>query len=389
MMNIGIACHPTHGGSGVVATELGKNLAKRGHSIHFITYEVPFRLGSFDRKVCFHSVETNQYAVFKYPPQELALANRMAQVAKEYHLDVMHVHYAIPYSICALLAKQMVNHSFRLITTLHGTDVTILGEDPSLKSMIEFGINQSDAVTAVSDSLVQQTEEQFSIQVPIKRIYNFVDQAVYYPRDMTAERQKFAEPNEKILLHISNFRPVKRVKDVVAIFNLIQKKQPAKLLLVGGGPDLPAVTSYINELGLSSKVMILGKQDEVSSLFSLADLLLLPSAKESFGMVAIEAMACGVPVISSDVGGLPEVIEHGKTGFLAPIGDVESMAEQALLLLQRPVLYELFSLRGIEQVKRKFTMESIVDQYEALYKQVLARGGDTCGQNGQNFCPNP
>lgn len=388
-MRIGIACHPTHGGSGVVATELGKNLAKRGHSVHFIAYEMPFRLGSFDRNICFHSVETTKYAVFKYPPQELSLANRIAQVARDYQLDLMHVHYAIPYSVCALIAKLIVKCSFQLVTTLHGTDVTILGEDPTLKEMIEFGINKSDAVTAVSDSLVQQTKEQFSIQVPIQRIYNFVDPQIYHPGNASEERAEFAAPNEKILLHISNFRTVKRVRDVVTTFYLIQQKLPAKLLLVGDGPDLPMVREYVRQLGLSSKVMIMGKQDEVARFFSLADLLLLPSAKESFGMVAIEAMACGVPVIASDVGGLPEVIEHNKTGFLAPVGDVQSMAKYAVELLEKPTLHRLFSLRGIERVRRYFSMERIVDQYEALYQQVLERGGNACGQDEKNCCSNP
>lgn len=383
-MKIGIACHPTHGGSGVVATELGKSLAKRGHSVHFITYDVPFRLGSFDRNIMVHSVDTPHYAVFKYPPHDLALANRMAQVAREHHLDVMHVHYAIPYSICALLAKQIVNHSFYLVTTLHGTDVTVLGEAPSLKSMIEFGINKSDAVTAVSDSLAAQSKEKFSIEVPIQRIYNFVDEFEYRRQDVSEERLKFATPQEKVLLHVSNFRPVKRTKDVVSIFDQIQKQIPAKLLLVGEGPELFAVKEYVRELGLSLKVVFLGKQDEVSSLYSLADLLLIPSEKESFGLVAIEAMACGVPVIGSNAGGLPEVISHGETGLLSQVGDVSDMANNALRLLQNQTMYRLFSLRGIERVKSRFSTERIVGQYESLYQRLLKSGGPYNGQKKES-----
>lgn len=374
-MKIGIACHPTHGGSGVVATELGKNLAKRGHSIHFITYDVPFRLDLSEQNIMVHRVKTPHYAAFMYPPHDLTLANLMAKVVTEYRLDVIHVHYAIPYSICALLAKQITNHSFSLVTTLHGTDVTILGEAPSLKKMIEFGINHSDAVTAVSDSLVQQTKEKFEVEVPIRRIYNFVNVAEYHDQDSSKEHLQYAAPNEKILLHVSNFRPVKRVKDVVRVFDRIQQRIPAKLLLVGEGPELVKVKEYVAGLGLTSKVWILGKQDNVTSLYSLADLLIIPSEKESFGLVAIEAMASGVPVIGSNAGGLPEVIKHGETGYLSAIGDVSDMAENALRLLTDPALHRQFSLKGIQRVNQHFSSNKIVSQYEALYRSLLKQGG--------------
>lgn len=380
-MRIGIVCHPTYGGSGVVASELGKSLSRRGHSVHFITYKIPFRLNALNPmnalnpKIYFHRVNTPHYEVLKYPPQDLSLTSRIAQVVKKHQLDLVHVHYAIPYTICALLAKQMVNHSFCLITTLHGTDVTTFGEDPLLQEIIEFAINQNDAVTVVSESLLKQARKFFSVQVPIRRIYNFIDPKVYYPREMNDERLQYAEPHEKLLLHVSNFRPVKRTKDVVSVFRLIQKQIPAKLLLVGEGPELPAVKKKIDEFGLGSKVMILGKKDTVSSLFSLADLLLLPSAKESFGLVAIEAMACGVPVVSSNAGGLPEVIKHGETGYLAEIGDIQSMADFALKLLCKPALYQLFSMRGIQRVKKFFSLPQIVDEYESLYREVLCGKG--------------
>ena len=387
-MKIGIACHPTHGGSGVVATELGKSLARRGHSVHFITYDVPFRLHSLEKNISVHRVKTPHYAAFKYPPHDLALANLMAKVASRYRLDVIHVHYAIPYSICAFLAKQIADHDFYVVTTLHGTDVTILGETPSLKKMIEFGINHSDAVTAVSNSLIEQTNNTFQIERPIQLIYNFVDLSEYNRQkrqDVSQKRLEFATPQEKILLHVSNFRPVKRVKDVVSVFNLIQKQIPAKLLLVGEGPELPSVKEYVDELGLTSKVLFLGKQNEVASLYSLADLFIIPSEKESFGLVAIEAMACGVPVIGSEAGGLPEVIKHGETGYLSPIGDVEDMAKHALHLLENPALHRLFSLRGLKRVKQLFSLKKIVSEYEALYRSFWSGGGVYSEQEEESF----
>lgn len=386
-MRIGIACHPTYGGSGVVATELGKELAKRGHSIHFITYDVPFRLDKFDQNIKVHHVDVPDYAVFLYPPHDLAFANLMAQVVNQYQLDIMHVHYAIPYSVYALLAREMANRSFYLVTTLHGTDVTVLGEAPSLKKIIELGINNSDAVTAVSDSLVEETKEKFTVNVPIQRIYNFVDPYEYRKKEVSQLRLKYASPEEKILLHVSNFRFVKRPKDVVSVFEKVQRKIPAKLLLVGAGPELPSIKRYVQELGLSSKVIFLGKQRDVTTLYSLADLLLIPSEKESFGLVAIEAMSSGVPVIASNAGGLPEVIDHGKTGFLSPVGDVSDMAKNALRLLQDPTMYQLFSVQAVEKVKKEFAMERIVGQYESLYQRLLSRGGsDNLGQEKESSC---
>ncbi|MBA4494487.1 N-acetyl-alpha-D-glucosaminyl L-malate synthase BshA [Paenactinomyces guangxiensis] len=370
-MRIGITCYPTHGGSGVVATELGKLLAERGHEIHFITYDMPFRLGRFHQNIRYHGVEANRYAVFKYPPYDLALASRMAQVAKAHQLDLLHVHYAVPHAIAAVLAKQMIGDQLKVVTTLHGTDITVLGEDPSLRDVICFGIQKSDAVTAVSESLAKQTRDLFCVDRHIERIYNFVDTRVYYPRDVSYLRSKYIDPDEKLLLHISNFRPVKRPEDVIAIFARVQEKIPCRLLLVGEGPEMPKIIERVEELGLTSKVIFLGKQDEVSQLISLADLLLLPSEKESFGLVALEAMACGVPAISSNAGGLPEVIEHGRTGFLSEAGDVEGMAQYAICLLQDDSLYQAFAQAGIERVKTTFSGEQIAAQYEAVYDRVI------------------
>lgn len=370
-MRIGITCYPTHGGSGVVATELGKILAERGHEIHFITYDMPFRLGNYHHNIYYHGVEANRYAVFKYPPYDLALASRMAQVAKMVHLDLLHVHYAVPHAIAAILAKQMVGDHLKVVTTLHGTDITVLGEDPSLRDIICLGIQKSDAVTAVSDHLVQQTKELFCVDRHIERIYNFVDVQVYYPREVSDLRKKCIKSHEKLLLHISNFRPVKRPLDVIEVFYRVLKEVPARLMLVGEGPEMPKVIEKVEELGIRERVMFLGKQDEVAQLISMADLLLLPSQKESFGLVALEAMACGVPTVASNVGGIPEVVVHGETGFLAEIGDVEKLAYHAVHLLKDERLYQQFSKNGIQRVKRYFSGDQIVKQYEEIYHQVI------------------
>lgn len=370
-MRIGITCYPSHGGSGVVATELGKLMAERGHQVHFITYDMPFRLGRFYHNIHYHEVEANRYAVFRYPPYDLALASRMAQVAKMHRLDLIHVHYAVPHAICAHLAKEMVGGWLKVVTTLHGTDITVLGEDASLKDIICFGINQSDAVTAVSDSLIRQTQEMLCIDKPLHRIYNFVDQRVYRPLDVSDIRSNYAAPTEKLLLHISNFRGVKRVPDVVRIFAKVQQEIPSRLILAGEGPELSRSMQLAEELGVASRIRFLGKQDEVARLISLADLLLLPSQKESFGLVALEAMACGVPTIGSEAGGIPEVVSHGETGLLSPIGEVDSMARDAVRLLSDPDLYQRFSQNGLQRVRDRFCAEKIADQYEHLYQQVI------------------
>jgi L-malate glycosyltransferase len=370
-MKIGFTCYPTHGGSGVIATELGKLLAERGHDIHFITYDMPFRLGGFQQNIFYHEVEVSRYSLFKYPPYDLTLASRMAQVAKLYELDLLHVHYAVPHSVSAFLAKQMVGEKLKVVTTLHGTDITVLGEDPTLHNIICFGMKQSDAVTAVSESLKQQTKELFSADQNIQRIYNFVDQRIYHPRNVRYLRDNYVCPSEKLIIHISNFRAVKRPQDVIRIFDQIQKSVPARLLLVGQGPEWSAIHQLVQSLNLTDKVNFLGRQDDVSQFMSIADLLLLPSAKESFGLVALEAMACGVPTVGARIGGIPEVVVHGETGFLAELGDVEEMAKHAINILQDESKHKLFVQNGLHRVDREFRADRIVDQYEILYKRVL------------------
>ncbi|HEX7056977.1 MAG TPA: N-acetyl-alpha-D-glucosaminyl L-malate synthase BshA [Bacilli bacterium] len=372
-LKIGITCYPSLGGSGVIATELGKLLAEKGHEIHFITHNMPFRLGAFHKNIVYHEVEVNDYSVFRHPPYDLSLASKQAQVAKLQNLDLLHVHYAVPHAICALLAKQMVGDRLKVVTTLHGTDITVLGQDESLSDLIRFGINKSDAVTAVSNDLIRETVQLLHIEKPIDLVYNFVDKRVYYPRECKWLRREFAGPREKIIMHISNFRPVKRLGDVIAIFRRVNEAIPSKLLLVGEGPDLPKVHCKVKELGIADRVIFLGKQDEVAQLVSLADLMLLPSEKESFGLVALEAMACGVPTVASTAGGIPELITHGETGYLAPVGDTETMALLAARLLTDPVLYKSFSQACIERACRKFNSDQIVEQYEHIYYRVLGK----------------
>ncbi|AIQ64606.1 N-acetyl-alpha-D-glucosaminyl L-malate synthase [Paenibacillus stellifer] len=371
LLKIGITCYPSLGGSGVVATELGKLLAEKGHEVHFITHSIPFRLGTFQKNIFYHEVEVNDYYVFRYPPYDLALATKMAQVAKMENLDLLHVHYAVPHAVCAFLAKQMVGGQIKVVTTLHGTDITVLGQDESLKDLIRLGINESDAVTAVSRDLIQETRRALDITAPIDLTYNFVDKRVYYPRDVTGLRELFAEPEEKILMHISNFRPVKRVSDVVDIFAKVSGRIPARLLLVGEGPELPKIQAKIAEMGLEDKVRFLGKQDEIAQVISMADLLLLPSEKESFGLVALEAMACGVPTVGSQAGGIPELVQHGVTGYLAPIGDTTSMADYAVRLLSDEKLAEQMREACLRRACQDFSKDIITDQYESIYYRVL------------------
>jgi N-acetyl-alpha-D-glucosaminyl L-malate synthase BshA len=371
LLKIGISCYPTLGGSGVVATELGKMMAERGHEVHFITDRMPFRLGQFHSNIFYHEVEVSDYYVFRYPPYDLALANKLAQVAKQENLDLLHVHYAMPHAICAYLAKQMVGEHLKVITTLHGTDITILGHDPSLKDLIRLAIHQSDAVTAVSQDLLLETYDVLSIEKPIDLVYNFVDLQDYALPSKPELRSQFAEPNEKIILHMSNFRPVKRILDVIEIFAKVHEKLPSRLMFVGEGPELTKAVARVKELGLSDKVHYLGKQNNIADVISMADLLLLPSEKESFGLVALEAMAGGVPTIGSNAGGIPEVVEHGVNGYLAPVGDTEAMAAYAIKLLSDSVLYQKFAKAGLERAQAHFSAEAVVDQYEEIYYRVV------------------
>jgi len=385
-LKIGITCYPTLGGSGVVATELGKLLAEKGHEIHFITHSMPFRLGKFDKNIFYHEVEVNDYYVFRFPPYDLSLANKLAQVAKMEELDLLHVHYAIPHAVCALLAKQMVGDHLKVVTTLHGTDITVLAQDESLSDLIRFAINQSDAVTAVSEDLIRETRNTLSIARPIELTYNFVDKRVYYPRDVSELRQEYARPDEKIVIHISNFRPVKRVTDVVEIFARVADKIPSRLIFVGEGPELSKVVCKVRNLGLSDRVTFCGKQDDVAQLLSLADVMLLPSEKESFGLVALEAMACGVPTVGSNTGGIPELISHGETGYLAPVGDTDLMADYAIHLLSDPHLYKKMSNACVHRARTKFCNFLITSQYEELYYRVLGRAMPEYLKVDENAC---
>ncbi|WP_274651616.1 N-acetyl-alpha-D-glucosaminyl L-malate synthase BshA [Paenibacillus humicola] len=370
-LKIGITCYPTLGGSGVVATELGKLLAEKGHEIHFITHSIPFRLGQFHKNIYYHEVEVNDYYVFRYPPYDLSLASKMAQVAKMQQLDLLHVHYAVPHAVCAFIAKRMAGEGLRTVTTLHGTDITVLAQDESLKDLIRLAINESDAVTAVSNDLIQETRDLLDIDRRIELTYNFVDKRIYYPRDCASLRSDFAREDEKILMHISNFRPVKRVGDVVEIFAKVAEVVPSRLVLVGEGPDLPKIQCKIRNLGIEDKVHFLGKQDDVAQVISIADLMLLPSEKESFGLVALEAMACGVPTIGSFAGGIPELVTHGETGYLSPIGDTEDMAHNAIRLLSDRALYRQFQEACLHRATTQFCNDLITEEYERIYYNVL------------------
>lgn len=372
-LKIGIVCYPTVGGSGVVATELGKLLAEKGHEIHFISSSMPFRLNKVYGNIYYHEVNVNQYSVFQYPPYDLALANKIAAVAKRERLDVLHAHYAVPHAVCAVLARQMVGE-LPIVTTLHGTDITVLGYDPSLSDMIKFGIEQSDIVTAVSDALVRQTYELLDVQKPIYTVYNFVDERVYRRREAGHLRREYGiSEQEKVVIHVSNFRKVKRVPDVVRAFAIVRRHMPAKLLLVGDGPEMTVVCRLVKELGLNGDVRFLGKQDKLEELYSISDVMMLLSEKESFGLVLLEAMACGVPCIGTTIGGIPEVIEDGKSGFLCSLGDVEEAARRTLMLLTDRRLHQEMARQAVQTVKQKFRSSDIVGQYEQLYISLAAR----------------
>ena len=371
-LKIGITCYPTVGGSGVIATELGKLLAEKGHEIHFISSSMPFRLNKVYSNIYYHEVQVNQYSVFQYPPYDLALASKMAEVAKREKLDLLHVHYAIPHAVCAYLAKKMTDDKLKIVTTLHGTDITVLGYDPSLNDMIRFGIEGSDIVTAVSESLVQQTYDLLQPKKSIQSVYNFIDERVYFKKDTLALKGQYGiAAEEKVVIHVSNFRKVKRVQDVVKSFHLIEKEVPSKLLLVGDGPEISVVCNLVRELGLKDKVLFLGKQENLEDLYSISDLMLLLSEKESFGLVLLEAMACGVPSVGTRIGGIPEVIENGKTGFLSDVGDVEDIARNSIKILSDTTIHKTFAENAILRVKENFSSQSIVQQYEDMYKQLI------------------
>ncbi|MFJ7973894.1 N-acetyl-alpha-D-glucosaminyl L-malate synthase BshA [Psychrobacillus sp. NPDC096389] len=373
-LKIGITCYPSVGGSGVIATELGKMLAEKGHEIHFITSSMPFRLNKMYPSITFHQVEVNSYSVFQYAPYDIALANKMAEVIIDEGLDVLHVHYAMPHAVCAILAKDMAKSDIGIVTTLHGTDITVLGDDSALSGAIRYGIEKSDIVTAVSHSLVNQTMELIAPQQEIETIYNFVDEQEYYKKDAGNLKELLGiAPDEKVVIHVSNFRKVKRVPDIVKSFELIRKEMPAKLLLVGDGPEKHPVMEYVRGTSIEEDILFLGKQDNLSELYAISDLMLLLSQKESFGLVLLEAMACEVPCIGTNVGGIPEVISHGENGYLVELGDTKKVAEYGIQLLQDPILHKQMVETSLMFIEERFSSKKIVEQYEAMYERVAKK----------------
>jgi L-malate glycosyltransferase len=377
-MKIGITCYPTYGGSGAVATELGMELSKRGHEVHFITYAHPFRLPRFMERVYFHEVEVARYPLFEYAPYSLALAAMMHEVTLREGLDLLHVHYAIPHATSAWIAKEMLGdgHGLKIITTLHGTDITLVGQERSFGEITRFSIAKSDGLTAVSGYLRDETVRHFGVpDDAIQVIPNFVDPGIYSRAASPCARDALLRPGEKLVMHISNFRPVKRVKDVVRIFHRVQRQIPSRLVLVGDGPDRPEAAFEAESLGIADRVVFLGKQDSVAELLTCADLFLLPSASESFGLVALEAMAAGVPVIASDTGGLPEVVLNGETGFLAPVGDVEAMADAGVAVLADPRAWTRVSEAARARATERFGVDRVVPRYEQFYQKILMNDG--------------
>ena len=359
-MKVGIACYPTHGGSGVVASELALGLAKRGHEVHIVSYATPFRLGSFQENLFIHEVTVASYPLFRYPPYALSLATKLVDVAQEYDLDIIHSHYAVPHAASAYLAKKILgSERLKIITTLHGTDITLVGVDESFNRVVKFAIEESDGVTAVSKYLRNRTIEEFHIRHPIRVIPNFVDNERFGGKENPCGREHFAQPDEKILMHASNFRPVKRVGDTVRVFERIRKKIPAKLLLVGEGPERLFVQQLVKELKISEDVRFLGEQDYLEEILNCADLFLLPSEQESFGLAALEAHASGVPVIATRTGGLPEVVVEGETGFLVPVGEIDSE------------LHSSFRENARRLSRERFDIHSIIPQYEEFYRETM------------------
>ncbi len=375
-MKIGITCYPTYGGSGVVATELGIELANRGHEIHFITYSQPFRLAGRDANIRYHEVPVSNYPLFEYPPYDLALATCMAEVAELHSLDLLHVHYAIPHSVSALLARQMLatrGHDLPFITTLHGTDITLVGLDRSYLPITKFGIDESDGLTAISSHLRERTQENLGITREIEVIRNFVNCDFYMrnPDLVRQQRPRYAQAHEKLLVHLSNFRPVKRVLDVIQVFARVARALPSRLLMIGDGPDRSAAEFLAVSLGVADRVDFVGKQENVNQLIALCDLMILPSEMESFGLAALEAMACRVPAISTRVGGLPELIEDGVNGQLFHVGDVESMAQGAISVLSDPALLDRLADAARSTAEKEFSSSRIIPLYESYYERVL------------------
>ena len=375
-MRIGIVCYPTFGGSGVVATELGMALANKGHEVHFVTYNQPVRLDFISHDLHFHEVLMEEYPLFQYQPYELALSTKLVEVVSKYNLEILHVHYAIPHAYAAYMAKMMLKEKgidIKVVTTLHGTDITLVGSHPSYKTAVEFSINNSDVVTSVSESLKQDTLRLFSITNAIKVVHNFID-TEKYDRESQNECQRIAvaKPEERILTHISNFRPVKRIEDVVKIFYNVQKEIPAKLLMVGEGPEKRNAELLVKKLGISDSVIFLGNSHEIAKILCYTDVFLLPSKSESFGLSALEAMAAETAIISTNTGGLPEVNVHGVTGYLSNLGDVKGMAKNAVSILKDDVILLRFKANAKKHTKQ-FCLENILPVYEEIYSSVLEK----------------
>ncbi|WP_271404867.1 N-acetyl-alpha-D-glucosaminyl L-malate synthase BshA [Tenacibaculum soleae] len=375
-MRIGIVCYPTFGGSGVVATELGMALADKGHEVHFVTYNQPVRLDFFSHRLHFHEVVLEEYPLFQYQPYELALSSKMVEVVEKHQLEVLHVHYAIPHAYAAYMAKKMLEDKgieIKVVTTLHGTDITLVGSHPTYKTAVEFSINKSDEVTAVSNSLKEDTLRLFNIDKDIKVVYNFIDGKKYDKANQDeCKRIALAKPEEKILTHVSNFRPVKRTEDVIKIFNEVQKEIPSKLLMVGDGPERLKAENLAKKLQIEEKVLFLGNSNEVAKILCYTDVFLLPSETESFGLAALEAMAASTPVISTNCGGLPEVNVHGKTGYLSNLGAIDDMAKNAIKILKNEIVLERFKKKAKEHIKL-FSLEQILPVYEEIYKKCSKR----------------
>ncbi len=381
-MKIGITCYPTYGGSGAVATSLGIQLAKRGHEVHFVSYAQPFRLGHFHERIFFHEVEMEHYPLFEHPPYTLALAVALHDAARTHDLDLLHVHYAIPHATSAWIAQEMLGEGgVPVVTTLHGTDITLVGLHPSFQRITRFSILRSTGITAVSEYLRDETARDF--EVPAERIDvipNFIDTEVYDPAKEPCYRSTLAEEGEKIVMHVSNFRPVKRVVDVVEIFARIAAEIPSRLIMVGDGPDRPRAQERARALDIGHRVVFLGKHDSVEELLPCADLFLLPSGSESFGLAALEAMASGVPVIASSIGGVPELLPHGEAGYVYPVGDVEGMSKGALQILGDPSLQRSLGEAGRSIAVERFSVERIVPAYEACYERAVESHNRTHGR---------
>lgn len=374
-MKIGIVCYPTYGGSGVLATELGKSLAQRGHQVHFISYKQPARLDFFAENIFFHEVYVSHYPLFEFPPYETTLIGRLVDVVKFEKLDLLHVHYAIPHASAAVMAKHILKKEgidIPIITTLHGTDITLVGKDKSFEPVVSYAINMSDAVTAVSQSLKQDTLSNFHIENDIHVIPNFIDISRFNKQTKDHFRKAITPQDEKLLIHISNFRKVKRVEDVVKVFAKVREKIPAKMLLVGDGPERQNIEILCRELGICDGLNFLGKQESVEEILSVCDLFLLPSETESFGLAALEAMACEVPVVSSNAGGIPEVNIEGVTGFLCDVGDIDAMAKRSIELLSNPDMLKQFKHQAKQQALT-FDIDRIVPMYESLYNKVITQ----------------